>query len=253
MRFGMLTLTLSILLIAFLSNANQDKGEEIIRSAVKAHGGAEKLARATTGRLRGTAATFGQPLGDSACKWEEYFDFPQRLRKTVTVDDMGKELTMVHVSTQSGKGWSQSFDGVVADREGDKLNPSGCWYNIIPTLASASKAEVAVAVLDRQAEGERHFVGVRLSGGQFGNGTVLYFDEKTHLLAKAKKELPIPGTNDTQLGDIMFSDYESVAEIKFPHRLTTFVDGKKVAELVVNRAEFGIKVDDSVFKKPASR
>ena len=50
--------------------------------------------------------------------------------------------------------------------------------------------------------------------------------------------------------EVLYSDYKDISGVKYPMKVTSYVEGKKAIELEITKIEFTEKLDDSIFAKP---
>jgi hypothetical protein len=93
-------------------------------------------------------------------------------------------------------------------------------------------------------------VGVRVSGGPSADDVILFFDTKSRLLVKSKRRMQHPVTQKPVDGEVILGNYKQVSGVQYPHRITTFIDGKKIVHLEITQNEFLKKLDDRLFEKP---
>lgn len=124
------------------------------------------------------------------------------------------------------------------------------WNAILAILPSCLGDEVKLGPGGKEKVKERELVGVSVSGEGIGGEVILFFDSKSGLLAKSRKRMHHPLSGQEGDGEVVSSDYKEVSGIQYPHRITTYFDGKKVIEMEITRIELLKKVDDRLFERP---
>ena len=240
----MRTLGLTVLLAAALPAAAQDSPKAVIEKAIKAHGGADLLAKFTAQRVsgKGTIAIQGMDVDLVATTVTA---FPGKRKTTGTLTVAGMELKIVQVMsgdtlsvTINGQALPLTDEQKTAERQelhADSLTRlvpllKGDEYTLKAGEEAAVNGDPAVAVVVEHAKQKP---------------VTLYFDKKTGLLAK----LSLKGTDEGAevLKETVYSDYKAVQGVQVPHKEASTKDGKKQAEFTVEKAELLEKADDSEF------
>jgi hypothetical protein len=225
-----------------------DSPRAIIEAAIKAHGGEQKLTSTLTGTLLAKAMFSMSPELQATITWEETFELPRRYRRSIKGEAMGRKFSMEYAITD-GNGWIRQDGGAPTDHKGEKQPLSSSWNAILALLPLCLEEGVELKTAGKQKVDGKDAIGVRVSGGQWGEA-VLFFDMNSRLLLKSKKKMDHPLTQQEVDGEVFFGDYKQIAGIQYPHRLISHVDGKKVIDMEITRIEFLKKLDDRLFLKP---
>lgn len=225
----------------------QDKSpNEIIQAAMKAHGGQEKLAKTLTGSLTAKAtARIGEI--ESTVNWQETFQLPQRYHRRIKGVYMGKEFTMEYAVTD-GNGWTRHDNGPAKEIKTEKLPLKSTWNAFLATLPDFLKEGVKLTILEKENVNGKQAVAIKVSGD--GEDRVVCFETESGLLVKSKGRIDHPLVGKDAQAETVFSDFKKSSGIQFPHRITSYVSGKKVLEMQIEQLEFLDKVDRRLFEKP---
>jgi hypothetical protein len=220
-----------------------------VQAAIKAHGGAANIAKTLTGTLRAKAKLNLAPGDETSIAWEETFELPRRYHRLIKGQLMGKGFSMEYAITD-GTGWIRQNGGEAKDFKGDKLPLHRSWNAVLALLPVCLSEGVKLGAGGKEQVEGREAVGVSVSGEAFGGEAVLFFDSRSGLLVKSKRRMQHPLSREIVDGDVVLGDYREVSGVQYPHRIATFVAGKKIIEMQITRIEFLGKVEDRVFDRP---
>lgn len=219
---------------------------EVVKAAVKAHGGEDKIATSLTGTLLATAKVTLAPDVEAAISWEETFELPRRYKRFIKGTLNGEDFSLEYAVTE-GSGWIRQNGGEAKDFKGKQLPLGRRWNAMLATLPPLLSEKVKLETAGKVQDGDRELVGVKVMSDD--ERYSLYFDSKSGLLAKCKRRMQHPLSGKEITGEAVFSDYKEVAGVQYPRRITTSSEGKKVFEIVITRIELLKKVADRVFDK----
>jgi hypothetical protein len=235
------------LLLAAGSVGRADDVQAILDKAVKAHGGADKLAKhgAIQTKSKGTIDVAGGVSFTS----ESTVQPPGQLKEVVQAEVMGQTVTVTTVFDRD-KGWIQA--GTVnkdMDENLIKVMKETLYLTEMGQVVSLKdrKAELSL-VGDDTVEG-RAVVGIRVAPKDHKEVN-LYFDKKTGLLAKLAWRPTDPMTGAEVGEERIIQEYQEVDGRQVAKKLLINRDGKKYLEAEVLEIKFLDKVDDSTFAKP---
>lgn len=227
-----------------------DDARKIIEAAVKAHGGAEKLAKQrkmfsiSKGKMKinimdGLDATMEMRAGGEKFRQDIKFslmgmDFEQ----SVAFD--GKEMWIA----LNGK-----IMQTLSSKEDLDLVKEAVHSERVADLDLLGKKEIELSIIGDDKIGDTPVVGVRVS--QTGYKDVsLYFDKKTHLLKRIdSRGLDFQSRMEVAQERII-DEYKEVDGMQQPAKITMNRDGKKFLEFEFTSHELVDKLDDSTWKKP---
>jgi hypothetical protein len=236
------------LLLAAGSAARADEVQDIIARAIKAHGGADKLAKQSTlqTKSKGTIEIMGQSLPFSE---ESTIQQPGQLKSVVQLQVNGQNITITTVFDKD-KGWvnvagkTMDLDENAVKAVKDQL----AMMNVAKLTALKDKKDALSLVGDDKVDG-RDVVGIRVAPkGQ--KAINLYFDKKTGLIAKVSWRSTDAMTGQEIDEERIIQEYQDMDGAKVAKKLLVNHDGKKHLEAEVEEIKFLDKVDDSTFAKP---
>jgi hypothetical protein len=248
MRSVLIPSFLGGLLLAAGSAARADEIQDIINRAIKAHGGAYKLAKQSTlqTKSKGTIEIMGQSLPFHE---ESTIQQPGQLKSEVRLEVNGQNITITTVFNKD-KGWVQ-VAGQTRDLDENTvtaLKNQLDMMNLARLTALKDKKDALSLVGDDKVDG-RDVVGIRVApkGKKEIN---LYFDKKTGLLAKLAWRTVDAMTGQEIGEERIIQEYQDMDGAKVAKKLLVNHDGKKHLEAEVEEIKFLDKVDDSTFAKP---
>ena len=215
----------------------------IIDQAVKAHGGADALAKVRTAVHAGQGTIFqGEmkiPFTD-----EVTLNLPNQWRDTVEIDKKGRFA----IAVNGDKGW-QSASGTVAEIGPDRFKElrEEMYVLGLETLTPLQKAGYNLTPLPEIKIAGQPAVGVKVSSKGHADAK-LYFDGRTHLLVKIERDALEAGLKlDKQY---LFGEFKDFDGVKLPTRQMELLEGKPVMELTSASYKFPSKPDQAAFTKP---
>jgi len=221
--------------------------QAVLRRAIRAHGGADRLDRLrlvreqTVGelRLRGRTIPFTS---------ETLQRLPDQFRHTLTSEIDGKKFEVLQI--YDGKqGWlieggpPRALDaGALA---GWKATAHAAYLASLTPLLAEDKG-YRFTLLAEEKVLDRPAVGVKVSQDDHRDVS-LYFDRASGLLVK-KVLRPHAGAGSVQ--EEIFSDFKDVHGLKRPTRFRILINGVPHAEGTIRSTDFLERVDDKEFAKP---
>jgi hypothetical protein len=247
-KLGM-TLVL-VALAGCVAGGTADKARDLLDEAIKAHGGADRLNtyKASTAAVKGKLNVAGQTLSFTARFARE---LPDRMRNEITVEVMNTTIKEIQVLNR-GKGW-RSENGKTQEMTGEMLKEAREELHgdeVTGQLTPLKGGQYKLSLLGDLKVGDRESVGLRVARAGFRD-IHLYFDKKTHLLAKAEtraKDLTAGGKEVTV--ETFYDDYRPVRGVQVPHRLTIKRDGMAFLTAEVTDVKLFEKLGDDSFGKP---
>ncbi len=221
----------------------------LVEKAIKAHGGADKLAKFQTVTMKGTGKFYG--IGDQGLPFtaEWVFDGANRMRFSVELKSMGQTFKMVKV-LNGNKGWQKLNDDKAAAMSKDtlaeeKAQQYGSW---VATLLPLKDRAFKLVLLGDFKVGDHAVTGVRVS--RDGKRDVrLYFDNSSHMLLKMDMRIKDDsGKEVTQ--EYLYENYKDVDGAKEPMRLVLKRDDKLYVEGNMSEVLPGQKLDPGLFAAP---
>jgi hypothetical protein len=214
----------------------------IVDDAIKAHGGADALAKAQAFTRKGTGSV--KPFDKEMPLTEELtVSLPDRMRLSSEIDKTARIVIVLN----GDKAW-QSTGGPASEIAALRLKEvtdeaSVLW---LATLTPLKKDSFTLKPLPEKKVNDKPAIGISVSAK--GRPDVkMYFDKGSHLLVKIEREAQQGGVKVDK--EYLYDDYKDVDGVKLPGRLTESVNGKKFSE--VTAASYKLhKPDDATFGKP---
>jgi hypothetical protein len=238
-------------LFAAGSAVRADEVQAIIEKAIKAHGGADKVARESTTetKTKGTLEIVGQTLPFTE---EATVQQPNQLKSVVQLEVMGQNVTITTVFDKD-KGWVQAPGQGTVEMKDNILTAmkeqlAMMAASKLTSLGDRKKVEVSL-IGDDKVNG-KDVVGLRVAPKDHKKEISLYFDKKTGLLAKVSWRPTDMQTGQEVGEERIIQEYQDIDGLKVPKKVVVNRDGKKLMELEVQEFKVLDKVDDSTFAKP---
>jgi outer membrane lipoprotein-sorting protein len=220
-----------------IASAFAQTADELVARNVQAKGGMEKLRAVQTVKQTGRVNIQGMEA-----KQTVYAKRPNLLRQEL---DMNGQLVVM------------AFDGRTPWMINPMLGAAG------PIAMSGSPAEMIRdqssfdgPLIDYRERGYTlEVAGVETVGGRKAHHLKLtdrnkqvqhvYLDAETGLEAKLVSQNEIGQTFEQEM-----SDYRDVEGIKIPFSIRTLANGIQQGQIVVDKVEFNVKIDDAIFRMP---
>ena len=232
----------AVLLLAGVAAA-QDKPEDVVKKAIKAHGGEAALKKfpAGTSKISGTVVEPKLPFTGSMA-----FAVPGKVRVEMVFEVDGQKAATVQVingqkvsQTENGKA-SKLGDAVIAElRESATIQE----MSLLFPLLDANKYTLS-ADKDATFDGKECSVIVVKAKGL--KDIALAFDKTTDRLAAMRRK----GLNPAQVAVeevTTFSDFKTIEGLVVPMKSKVAHDGKAFLEIVVTEYKPLEKLDDKLF------
>jgi hypothetical protein len=221
--------------------------KEVIKKAVTAQGGAEKIEKYKAARMKskGTIALFGMDVGMTN---EVVYKFPGKIRTDVDVSIMGQTQHFTQVI--NGDKAVIVTDGGKQDLDGDQLEEAkeAAYALTVMHLTHllTDKSFTLKSLPDKTADGQA-LAGVQVSSKGHKDIT-LYFDKGTGLLARVERKSLDLNTMAEAPREEVLSNYKEFDGIKRHTKLVVNMSGKKFLEQEVSEYKNLEDVDDNTFK-----
>jgi hypothetical protein len=228
--------------------SGQDAARELIERAVKAHGGAEALARnrAEKIKFKGNVVLRGHNVPFVA---ETTVQLPSQYKYLIEMNDGTDKTTILHVINGDKvfvtiNGQAQKLDPAAQSeiRNGMELQRA---QRLLPLLEDKS---YQLALLDEIKVNDRPAVGVRVTG-RGRREMRFYFDKEFGLLVRAEILLD-DGKGKQVRQHYFFGDFKDIGGYKRYTKVKADRDGKVVMEAELLDAKTFDKIDETEFAKP---
>jgi hypothetical protein len=224
--------------------------KKLVDKAVKAAGGAEKLAKvkAFTMKFKGKVHVDGNAYNYTA---EWFTQFPDRQKIVVNVDINGQNFTITRVLNQT-KGWVKMGDNEATAMTKKRVatEKEDLYARSLANLVGLRAKGIKLAPVGEVDIGNKKAVGVKVS--RKGHKDVnMYFDKKTCLLLKMEITTKDMDTDKEVTITTFYKDYKKTDGLMHPTKMTIKKDGKDYVD-VTEISEYTVedKLDASTFDKP---
>ena len=199
-----------------------EEARALVDQAIKAHGGAEALAKSQQ-LVRsgvGTLTLFDKkvPFTD-----EVTWSIPGRWRVAINLDKRGVQTIVLN----GDKGW-QSAGGPTMELGAERVHElqNELYVLGLATLLPLIKEDVRLTTLPEVKVNGELAAGVKATSK--GHPDVkLYFDKKTHLLVKIERRVSEAGIAIDK--EDFYLDYKAIDGVQLPTKLTFLVSGRSLA------------------------
>jgi hypothetical protein len=247
----LLALGVSLWLLWGLSGQAQegDEARALIEKAIKAHGGAAKLAAVKATQTKGKGKIF------SPMEFPFTIDLssqpPDKFKMVLDAEINGMNIPIVQVFNGK-KGWVSVMGKTMnLDEKDIQEFHQQAHVEKVTDLVSLKDKSYKLSQLGEMKVGDHDAVGVQVTKKDFRDVN-LYFDKKTHLLIKAEYRAVEPiGKQEVQQEKFYYNYKAGPGGIQVPGRMVVNNDGKKFLEIEISEmTPMEQPFDDSVFSKP---
>jgi hypothetical protein len=236
------------LMVPPLDGGAGDDARAIITAAIKAHGGADRVAKLQSVRMKtkGTLTANNQSADFTA---EFITKLPDRGKMVMALDLNMNQIDVVQV--HSGKQAWWSINGQTQELEGDKLaeqqarTHTNRVCSLTPLLGDKAFALSPLGetkIEDRPARGVR----VVMKGQP---DVSLFFDKDNGLLVKVERRGQDLAQNDV-LRETFYSDYKDYDGVKQASKMVVRHDGQRYLEMEITELQFPEMIGDEEFARP---
>ena len=222
---------------------------ELVAKAVKAHGGADNLAKIKAVVMKSKGKFYG--IGDDGIPFTGvwYIEHPDRVRVEVSSEIGGQAFKFVQVNDR-GKGWALIGEDLHdLDKEHLDESKEEMHANQLARLVGLDAKDCKLATVGEVKVNDRPAVGVRVECKGFRDVT-LFFDKENSQLVKLERRAKDPDAGQEFTAETLYGDYKKKDGVLVAHKQTIKRDGKLDVESEVTELEKKDKLDDKLFKKP---
>ena len=229
---------------AVFSVESREKAQGVVKRAVSAHGGSERVNGVKSMQITGNIEmSLSGPTVSG--EFAEVVQLPDRHRV-----DMVLEGTRITRAVMGGVGWV-SNQGQVTDMdplEIESMKLTG-YTNALLLLASLGTEDADVLYLGKETRDSLE-VEVIEWVDQEGSPARVYFDAETLILTAIEQTEIAPGTDREVTVLRLFEDMRNVGDILYPHRVTLFMNGKQAMLQNVAELDLDANLTEEVFRRP---
>jgi hypothetical protein len=222
--------------------------QAVIRKAIDAMGGEEKLARfkCTISKGKCKFYTMGQVVDGTAQMWSQP---PRQLKAIFHLNMAGKPLTRIEVVTKDG-GWL-SLNGKLSPLPADQVAEiyEGMAADQAASLLALKDPGYQITPLGESSVANRSAVGLKVTHAGHRD-VLLYFDKERGYLVKMQTRTKAMGSEVDE--ENFYTDYRDYEGVRNANKVTTKRDGKTYAEAETTEFKAVEKIPDRVFAKPTA-
>jgi|SRR5215471_14751297 len=228
--------------------ADADDAKDVIKKAIKAQGGEDKITRFRAGRWkgRGTLTPKGQDL---PLTLETVYQLPDKYKTVMHFEVQGKKIGVVQV-LDGDKGW-MSGQGKILDLEGDLLKAFREEFyavNVEMLVPLLREKGYRLSKLKETEVDGKPAVGVNVAAKDHKD-IELYFDKESFLPVKTVRPTLDVETMKEATAEVLYSDIKEFDGIKWPSRMVFNQDGKRLMEVEITEFKRLDKLDPREFAR----
>jgi hypothetical protein len=238
-----------ILLLAPAVRADDEAdAKAILAQAIKAQGGADKLAaiKATITKGKGKVHVNSMDLDYTSTS---SIQGTEKLRIEIDTEVMGMKFTILQIFNKD-KGWI-SVGGMTMDADKDTLQEfkEQMYAQDVAHLVKLTGKDFKLTPVGEVKVAGKEAVGLRVESK--GHRDInLFFDKKTNLLVKIESRQKDPQTGKEFNSETFLSDYKEKDGIQVPHKIEIKRDGEAFLEGEVTDYKVEKELSDTLFEKP---
>lgn len=227
-------------------SARADSAESLLKRAIEAKGGLEKLKSVKTVEATATT-TVMLPSGPARTETTTYIEYPDRFR----VEAHLPKGAAVQVFAGENNVWAQDpVKGVIQVPPQVRRDfKASVDRDIIPLLLRAASGTLKLRLLQEAPEpGGENVKAIELTGGDMDPVTI-YIDAASGMVVRESYRLP--GNMGT--GDELFTDYREVDGLKVAFKASMRRNNLPVLERVVSAFKINVPLRPGLFDGPAAK
>jgi hypothetical protein len=223
----------------------------VVDKAIKAMGGADKLAKtpATTFKCKATVSDDGKKEGEFSGTWT--IQLPDKYRGELEISHDGRTETVTLV-INGNKGWAHEVNrNKTEDAPEEALNIIKADFgalHLAHCLVPLTGKEYKLSSLGEVKIDNRPAVGVKVERKDLPDMD-LFFDKETHLPVKAEVRVKEKGGEEV-LHAFLFQDYKEGGGVKHFTKLTVHRADKEAMVMELTEVKRLEKVEANLFDKP---
>ena len=223
-----------------LLSAKAQTADEIVQKYTQAMGGMDVLSKVTSYKVTGTVSGNGvdMPITTQVINGKSF---------RTDIDVMGQTITMVY---HNNAGWSiNPFTGATeaTDVTGPQLADFKSQTNLVTNLMDYKNRGHQLELLGTEDVESVKTIKLRLTTKEDGRVFTYFINATDFTIMKSVTKREMQG----QEMDVesVFSNYKETGGIKFAYTREQKVDGQTLQEMLVEKVELNVPVDEAIFKK----
>jgi len=229
--------------------SDTEGAKDIIKKAIKAQGGEDKLTQFRAGRWKGhgTLILKGQRL---PLTLESVYQLPDKYKTTMQFEVQGNKIGVIQV-LEGDKGW-MSGQGRTLALEGDLLKAfKEEFYSVnvemlVPLLREKG---YTLSKLEEIKVDGKPAVGVKVAAKDHKD-IELYFDKDSVLPVRTVRSTLDAETMQEATAEVIYSGIKEFDGLKWPTKMVVNQDGKKLMEVEITEFKKLDKIQPSEFARP---
>jgi hypothetical protein len=222
----------------------------VIDKAIKAHGGADNLAKfkCSIVKMKGKVEVAGMSIDFTSTVSVQA---PDKMKIDMDFEVMGNKFTFVQV-LNGDKGWVKLADKVSdLDKDQAAETVERLHATRVASLVVLTDKAFKLSPMGESKVNCKDAIGVQVSHKD-RRDVNLFFDKKTGLLLKSEtRSKDLIGGNDQEFtAETFYTDYKDFDGTKRATKQSVKRDGKDFVEVEITDIETKEKLDESVFAKP---
>jgi hypothetical protein len=236
-----------LLLWAVRVSAADDDAKAVIEKAIKAHGGADRLAKFQASRTKSKGNI--ELAGGITFTSESAVQYPDRFKETVEVEVGGNKATIITVYNGK-KGWL-SVNGETKEMDDKLLDAMKEVVHgmQIMRMAFTKDKKCEFSPLGEIKVNDQPAVGVKVSAKDHKEVN-LYFDKKSGLLVKMEHQTIDAMTGKEVAEERIVTEYQEIDKVQVAKKVVINREGKKYIEVEITEQKSLEKIGDEEFDKP---
>jgi hypothetical protein len=227
-----------------------DEPKDIIANAIKAHGGEEFLTKNKAAQSKNKGKINIPGVGEAEFTQETMYMLPDKFKDSMDLKIMNQNVNVL-VLVNGDKAVIE-FNGKaidIPDAAKTSLKELGHVLGVAQLAPLLKDKKYELSIIGDDKVGGKEVVGVRVSAkGQ--KDISLFFDKKTHLLAKMAFRSADPTTGNEIDEERIVTEYQKNKDgVQVPKKIAMKRDGKDFLEAEVLELQYLEKIDESEFKK----
>lgn len=229
--------------------AADDDAKAIIAKAIKAHGGEEYLTKNKAARMQNKGKITIPGVGETDFTQDLAYMLPDKLKDTLELTIGGQKISIVTVMNgdklsieAAGKAVDVTDDIKKAMKDAQHMMTVS---RMVPLLKDKS---YELSIFGEAKVEDKPAIGIVVAS-KGKKDITLFFDKKTHLLAKIEHRTVEAGTGNEIGEERIILEYKNKDGIPFPKKVLVKHDGKTFLEAECLESTMLEAIDEAEFKK----
>jgi hypothetical protein len=249
-RFLALLLSVAVPLTLAPAARAADEPKDIIANAIKAHGGEEFLTKYKAAQSKNKGKINIPGVGEAEFTQDVAYMLPDKVKEAMELKIANQNvsiLTLVNGEKMVIEVNGKAID--VPDAAKTAMKEMGHVLGVARLVPLLKDKQYELSIIGEDKVGGKEVVGVRVAT-KGRKDISLYFDKKTHLLAKMAFRTADPITGNEIEEERIVTEYQKNKDgVQLPKKIALQRDGKDFLEAEVLEMQFLEKLDESEFKK----